>query len=134
MPTFDEALQRVRRDIAKGIGDVFGPFEESAVTVPENLEKLIADTQGSVVAVPWIYRCQHIGNFKGLLPTDRAIEMHGVTFVNFTQGEETPVFHRYVDWLGVVNQLGLEVSWRVPVDEEQYREGRSRLPEWEPTK
>ena len=131
MPSFQEALQSVRQDIGKGIGEVFGPFEEDAVTVPENLEKLIADSQGGVVAVPWIYKCQHIGNFKGLLPTDRKIEMHGVTFVNYTQDEANPMFHRYVDWLGVVNQLGLEVSWRVPVDEEQYREGRRRLREWD---
>jgi hypothetical protein len=131
MPTFEDALQRVRGDIGKGVGEVFGPFDEAAVTVPEGLEHLIADTEGAVVAVPWIYSCRHIGNFKGLLPTDRPIEMHGVTFVNFTEGEDTPVFHRYIDWLGVVNQLGLEVSWRVPVDEDQYREGRRRMREWD---
>jgi len=121
MPGFDQAKRNVQRDIEKGIGHIFGPFEESAVSIPEELEKhLLELNEATVVAVPWIYKCQHIGIFQDLLPTHRAIEMHGVTFVNYSQDGDNPVFHRYVDWLGVMNQLGLEVNWRVPIEEEDY--------------
>jgi len=47
------------------------------------------------------------------------LEIHGVTFVDNRKDEVA--LYRYVDWMGVATQLGLEVSWRVPVDEVQYR-------------
>jgi len=122
MPNFEQALESVRKDIGKGIAEVFEPNGASPVSVPEELARVLEGTEAAVVAVPWVYRCVHTGDFQNLVPTYREIEMHGVTFVNYSQDENNPVFHRYVDWLGVVNQLGLEVSWRVPIEEEQYRD------------
>jgi hypothetical protein len=120
MPRFEKALEDVQRDIASGIEKVFAPAEGSIVEPPPELVAHLEGTEAAVVAVPWVYRCVHVGDFQKLLPTGREIEMHGVTFVNYTQGEENPTFHRYVDWLGVVNQLGLEVSWRAPIEEHEY--------------
>lgn len=124
MPSFEDAQRDVREDIAAGIGTIFGPYEDSKVRVPDELDGPINHQEGDVITVPWIYEAEHNGDFQGLLPTFRLIEVHGVTVVNYSKDAEKPTFHRYVDWLGVVNQLGLVVSWRVPVDEPQYREGK----------
>ena len=56
----------------------------------------------------------------GIRPTNNPLEIHGVTFV-VDRGGEPPQLYRYVDWMGVATQIGLEVSLRVPLDEEQYR-------------
>jgi hypothetical protein len=77
--------------------------------------------------VPWIYYRRHDGDFQGMVRTERNVDIHGVTFVD-NRGDET-VLHRLVDWTGVLTQVVVEVSWRVPVNEEQYRANRRRLRE-----
>jgi hypothetical protein len=132
MPNFEDAKKAVREDIEAGIGSIFGPYDDSKVTFPVELERLLAHHVGDAIAVPWMYEAEHNGDFQGLLPTFRVIQVHGVTIVNFSKSTEKPTLHRYVDWLGVVNQLGLVVSWRVPVDEPEYRGGKDRYRELHP--
>ncbi len=47
-----------------------------------------------------------------------------MTIVDNRKGET--MLRRYVDWIGVIAQLGLDNSWRVPVTEAEYRAGRDR--------
>jgi hypothetical protein len=124
-----EVLELVQDDVLYGLRTMFSPDgkPEDAVVVNPNLDDdgvLIGNER--IWAVPWIYSCVHDINpdsegrgFLGMFRTDRRLQIHGVTFVDNRRGE--PLMHRYVDWMGVANQLGLEVSTRVPVDEAQYR-------------
>ena len=118
----EEALRIVRYDIQHGLGHMFGPrgLQEESVIVNPDLDDA-EESIGSTVlsAVPWIYRCVHDGDCEGLFQTGMELEIHGVTFVDNRKDEVA--LYRYVDWMGVATQLGLEVSWRVPVDEVQYR-------------
>ena len=80
----------------------------------------------AVVAVPWTYLCKHTGDFQGLFPTGRDIQIEGTTLVD--SRESPTVLHRFVDWMGLAAQLGLEVSWRIAVTEEEYAFGREHEP------
>jgi hypothetical protein len=79
-----------------------------------------------VAAVPWTYHCLHNGNFQELFPTGRELFIQGMTLVDSRRGD--PQLHRYVDWAGVYVQLGLEVSSRIPVTEDEYALGRALTP------
>jgi hypothetical protein len=124
-----EIAQIVKEDVVYGLQGVFGrrvEFDEEPVIVNPALDDGDAEQPiQSLTAVPWIYRCLHDGDFQGLFRTGKELEIHGVTFVDGRGGSQ--MLHRYVDWMGVVNQLGLDVSWRVPVDEDQYRRVRDQL-------
>jgi hypothetical protein len=119
MPRFDDARERVERDVVKGLGDTFAPIGDPAISVQHDYRERMGDSE--VVPVGWIYRCRHSGDFQGLFPTNRELEIHGMTVVDYTRDRERPMFHRYVDWLGVITQLGLSVSWRIPVTEDEHR-------------
>jgi hypothetical protein len=123
----EEIVNIIRGDVENGLQGMFGrraEFSEQPVIVNPELDDGEQPFQ-SLAAVPWVYRCAHDGNFQGLFPTGKELEIHGVTFVDNRGGQQQ--LYRYVDWLGVVNQLGLDVSWRVPVDEAQYRSIRDRI-------
>jgi hypothetical protein len=119
----DESFAIVRQDLVEGLGKTFAPMEgDDSVAVAKWFadEEVIANER--VAAVPWSYRSRHTGDFQGLLPTNRPLLVEGVTFVDRRRDEV--VLHRYVDWAGVIQQLGLDVSWRVPTTEEEYEFGR----------
>ena len=133
----DDVVAQVRDDVLTGLGAMFVPNPDADpqfVVHPEfEDEGLIGNER--VAVVPWIYYGLNNRSradrgpdpdppyvFEDLFRSDDAVEIHGVTFVDNREGE--PMMHRYVDWLGVATQLGLEVSWRVPVDEDHYRSGR----------
>jgi len=129
MPKFDDAAELVRLDVEEGIGSIFLPQFEDAFRVDDVLDgdHFHTDAEPEVIAVPWIYEGVHTGDLQGLFPTGRAVTIFGVTFVDDRGAER--LFHRHVDWLGVFTQLGLELNWRVPVDEDEYRTGRKILKE-----
>jgi len=121
----DESFTIVQKDIIAGLGAAFEAVNErddsDAVRVADRFRDEEVITNEAVTAVPWVYRCRHTGDFNGLFPTGRLLEVKGVSFVDRRGGEL--LLHRYVDWEGVIAQLGLSVSWRVPVTEEEYRRG-----------
>jgi hypothetical protein len=123
-----EIFSIVADDVVSGLGPMFGSrLSGSSVAVHPDFaeEELIGNDDLAVV--PWIYYCRHDGDFQGMVRTERDVDIHGVTFVD-NRGDET-VLHRLVDWTGVLTQVGVEVSWRVPVNEEQYIANRRRLRE-----
>jgi hypothetical protein len=124
----EEIFSTVANDVVNGLGRMFGGrLDGTSVAVHPAFanEELIGNEQ--IAVVPWIYYGRHDGDFQGMVRTERDVDVHGITFVD-RRGDDL-VLHRLVDWMGVITQLGVEVSWRVPVDEEQYRANRDRLRE-----
>lgn len=127
----DESFAIVQRDIVAGLGEVFTAVKADdgddvdAVRVADRFRDEEVITNELVAAVPWVYSCRHTGDFNGLFRTGRSLEIKGVTFVDRRDGQV--MLHRYVDWEGVIQELGLSVSWRVPVTEEEYLAGRERV-------
>lgn len=117
----------VTHDVVDGLKDTFTQRDEDTadsfrVNVRfEEEEEFIGDNR--IVAVPWTYYCRHTGDFHGLFRTGRELQIEGVTLVDYRTG--VTLLHRYVDWAGVIVQLGLEVSGRIPVTEEEYEFGRA---------
>jgi hypothetical protein len=121
----DESFSVVDDDITNGLGDIFEPISSRAVSVAQAFRDTETITNTEITAVPWTYQCRHVGDFNGIFPTGRNLEIQGVTFVD-NRGGRT-LLHRYVDWAGVFTQLGMAVSARVSVTEEEYAFGRDRL-------
>lgn len=133
----DEIFELVAKDITDGLGTMFAGIEEDTPVIPHpafDEARVVGNEE--VAAVPWVYRCVHTGNFNGLFKTGRRLDIHGVTLVDnrprFADPPRPTVCYRYVDWMGVATQLGLEVSWRVPVDEDQYSAVLAELHDAEP--
>jgi hypothetical protein len=120
----DETFALAREDVTAGLSSIFAPLEgaDEVFGVREGLDEQEVITNASTAAVPWVYHCRHVGTFQGLVPTGRALRIDGVTVVD-RSGDE-PLFYRYIDWTGVIAQLGLMVSTRIPVTEEEYRAAR----------
>jgi predicted ester cyclase len=119
------AFKMVMDDVVAGLAGTFSPREEDDIEpfrVAERFKEADVISNASVVAVPWSFSCRHTGDFHGLFRTGRDLQIEGMTLVDSRGG--APMLHRYVDWLGVIAQLGLEVSGRIPVTEAEYEFGR----------
>ncbi len=112
-----DSFNTVQDDLRIGLGDIFAAETDDAFRVVDDLRDEEAITNGAIFAVPWIYEGRHVGDFQGLYPTGRMLRIEGVTLVD----QRTGLLRRYIDWAGVISQLGLDVSWRIPVTEEEYR-------------
>ena len=129
MPISDDSFTTVMNDVVAGLADSFTPrHAEDDDEEPFRMNKYFKDVPAisneQVVAVPWTFLCKHTGDFHCLFPTGRDVTIEGITLVDSRNGDTT--LHRYVDWLGLTVQLGLEVSWRVAVTEDEYEFGRER--------
>jgi hypothetical protein len=109
----------VQDDLRQGLGHIFETETDDAVRVTDDLREEETIGNGTIFAVPWVYEGRHVGDFQGLYPTGRMLRIEGVTLVDQRGGET--LLRRYVDWASVIGQLGLHVSWRIPVTEEEYR-------------
>jgi hypothetical protein len=124
MPIESEAsFDTVMKDVAAILGDSFSPRhaeddDEPAFRVSKHFKGAEVISNDQVAAVPWTYLCKHTGDFQCLFPTGRDVTIEGLTLVDSREGET--VLHRYIDWMGLASQLGLEVSWRVAVTEAEY--------------
>jgi hypothetical protein len=120
MPTIkdDNTFGLVKGDILDVIGNVFTSDDDDAFDVADEFRDSETIRNTDLIAVPWTYRCYHTGDFQGLFPTWRELTIEGVTVID-TRGA-APMLRRYIDWLGVLTQLGVDVSLRLPVTEEEY--------------
>jgi len=118
----------VKQDVVGGLEKAFSPRDDdadSAFVVAEHFgeeKEFIGNDR--IAVVPWTYFAVHTGDFQCLFRTGRDILIKGVTLVDH-RGEGDPLLHRHVDWAGVMTQLGLVVSGRVLVNEEEYEYGRT---------
>lgn len=109
----DRAVALAREDIEAGVG--------RWLPASSDLEVSLAGPVGdsAFTAVRWVHRGTNTGvddPFLGLAPTGDEVEVHGVTLVE-DGGEGGAVFHRFVDWVGVFDQLGMAVGGRLAVSE-----------------
>jgi hypothetical protein len=118
-----EIIQLVGTDVTEGLKAMFEPTD--GFRVREAFEGGIGDDV--VAAVPWEYDCSHTGDFQGVFPTGRPMRIEGLTIVD--QRGDQPAFTRYIDWTAVFGQLGMTVSTRVAVGEDEYRFGLDRIKE-----
>jgi hypothetical protein len=121
-PSFAVVMDDVITGLGGGFSPRWDPADRDSFVVSKHFKEEDVIGSESVVAVPWTYYAAHTGDFECLFRTGREVTIEGMTFVD-TRRDET-VLHRYVDWIGVVTQLGLEVSWRIPVTEDEYAYGR----------
>ncbi|MEO7428419.1 MAG: hypothetical protein ABIY48_03455 [Acidimicrobiales bacterium] len=122
-PTEAEAL--VARDTELGLADAFAPTEGFRVVRPAERDELaMADgseepiTNGQATAVAWTWSGVHKERSERIpyTPTGRDVEVHGLTVVT-EASDGSPRFHRYVDWLSALAQIGVTLSDRPVFDE-----------------
>lgn len=109
----DRAIALAREDIDGGVGRWLPASAELQV----ELSGQVGDS--AFTAVRWVHRGTNTGTddpFLGLAPTGDEVEVHGITLVE-DRGDGEPVFHRFVDWVGVFDQLGMAVGGRLTVSE-----------------
>jgi hypothetical protein len=111
-------VQLVREDVAGGVGRWLPPDEGVELEIGVTGEA--TGPEGTpFTTVQWVHRGRNQGDddpFIGLARNGVELEVHGVTLVE-DRGADDPLFHRYVDWVGTFDQLGLAVSARLPVSE-----------------
>lgn len=110
----NDLTELVATDVRLGLGDAFDlsteglqPLDSFAAS-----DEPIASSAHDVLA--WQWEGRHIGTLAGVPPTGRSVVVQGVTIVDH-RGDE-PWFHRFVDWLGVFDQLGAVLVTRPAVD------------------
>jgi hypothetical protein len=132
MPVDDDrvrdAVERVLTDVPLAFEDQLSPPDPGAAPdVRIDLHDALDLEEGqmyassdAVVVVPWVYSCAHTGYFLGVPPTRMPLELRGATFVDVRNAERDEwMYHRYVDFLGALNQIGVSVSVRPALTEEQ---------------
>lgn len=114
-------LEAVAADIAGGFEGVFSSGEFRRELHGSDLdENEVFATAKELVAVPWVYRCRHIGDFLGVPPTFIEIELRGATFVRVVSPDPKEWdYFRYIDYVGALHQLGVTTTSRpaLTVDE-----------------
>ena len=71
-----------------------------------------------MVAVEWAFAGVHSrADFNGLRASGRNVDVRGITLFQAVdvEGGQRLGFRRYVDWARVFAQLGLTLSWRIPL-------------------
>src|SRR4051812_40374217 len=134
MPENDQrtkAMDNVRSDIINAFADSLTPDNDaggfrielsrgdrdSEGALPPDV---VVATSDEVVAVPWVYPCVHIGEFLGVAPTFIRFELSGVTFVPTAGASDNWKYHRYIDFLYALQQMGVTLT-RPTLTSEEYR-------------
>jgi hypothetical protein len=119
-------LEAVGEDVTRGYEAALSPRgggDAFAIGLEDSgLEPMQSFAQSDeLVAVPWRYSCTHTGDFLSIPATFVSLELEGVTFVHVRSGERDDWdFHRYVDYLGALQQIGVSMSVRPALEEEEY--------------
>ncbi len=111
------AAELVQRDVELALAEVFEPVDGGGFAL---LDPVLVDrpiTNELMTAVPWRWTGKHTGR-SALLPyqsTGRPVTVEGTTLV--TEGEDgEPLFHRHVDWVGALGQIGITLTDRPVFD------------------
>ena len=110
----DRLYELVAADVAAGVGAIFENVDGglSALDTFGRVDEPIASSTHDVL--PWMWEGRHVAPLAGIPPTGTLVQVRGVTIVE--RGDEEPRFHRFVDWLGVFQQLGASLVTRPPVE------------------
>jgi len=114
MPEIDAAEELVRQDVEQGIGGWLNSAADVDLAGFRVLEPFVGDpisnAETGTVAVPWAWVGRHEGEVMGYLPTGNVVEVRGISVVRDT--DDGPAFSRFVDWVGVLAQIGVSFTTR----------------------
>lgn len=114
--TIDQLALRdlVADDVQAGLGEVFALSDEGLGLLDSlgDLDEPLGSEHHDVL--PWQWSARHVGVLAGIPPTGREVVIRGLTVVEWRDGE--PWFHRFIDWLGLFDQVGAALVTRPPVD------------------
>jgi hypothetical protein len=134
MPFSEKILSTAATQVGQDIDQFFrkffrpepdgGAFTIEIPGVEISAAELLASSS-SVVAVPWRYHGVHVESFLGVPATGRTVDLQGATFVLMKSEDENDwAYVRYIDYLGMLNQLGVSMDSRpafMPADFEEVR-------------
>lgn len=112
--------------------DIRGGFEgvlEASAPTPFAFElegsaleaKDIAAVSDSLVVVPWVFHCTHVGSFLGVPATFVDLDLRGATFVHVDGTDSNAwLMYRYIDYAGALQQMGVSIVQRPVLSPEQY--------------
>jgi hypothetical protein len=107
------AKEQVQSDIVDTFTGVLQPQEGRTFEYglhDSTLEDDIAvATSAQLIAVPWRFPCTHVGKFLDIPATNVDFELHGTTIVDI---RGVWLYHRYIDWLGALHQIGVTTATR----------------------
>lgn len=112
------AADLVQRDVEMALAEVFDAGDGGGFQLTHPVLKDRPITNELMTAVPWTWTGTHTGR-SALLPyqrTGRTVTVEGITLI--TEGEDgEPQFHRHVDWVGALGQIGITLTDRPVFDE-----------------
>ena len=103
--TDDPIVALVTADLFPALAATFEPVAKFPFSPAEGLPNVIEGSDGTAV-VAWEYRGKE--RLNPLVPRDfpeRVVIVRGITVV--VNPKKDPRFHRYIDWAGVYDQLGM---------------------------
>src|SRR5665213_1161116 len=104
----------VAMDVEQGIGRYFAATD-GFIPLPGFTESGPISND-RYTAQMWEYRGVHSAAFQGISATGNPVVVRGVTVVDGRDSND-PKFHRYIDWLEVMGQIGLTSTARPAVAE-----------------
>jgi len=109
---YQESVDRVRTDVVDGLRGLLAPRDgyDDGFELQTRFVESGPIANESFSTVVWRYHGSDVEGFAGAAPTGHPVEVDGVTLVDLSA--DPPLFHRYVDWNGVMAQLGFTASWR----------------------
>lgn len=101
----DEIVHLVADDVTAGLGGVFEPTEGGGLMPLDSFGPLDAPIASDThAALPWQWQGAHVGEIAGIPATGTDVVLRGVTIID-RSGDDV-LFHRFIDWLDVLQQLG----------------------------
>jgi SnoaL-like polyketide cyclase len=121
----EQILNTIDADITACFKGQFRPREFAKDLEDAGLqEERTFATSDVLVVVPWVMRGAHVGEFLGVPPTHLEVEMRGTTFVRVPETNSADagrwMYFRYIDYLGVLQQLGVTTTNRPALTPEQF--------------
>lgn len=107
MISSNQALDAVTEDVQTALGHLLvdGDGFSLARGFEEFSDQPLTNPDSTVVVVPWRWQGTNAGGLFDLEPTGRPVVVLGTTIV--TEGEETLLLQRFVDWHDVMLQAGI---------------------------
>jgi hypothetical protein len=131
MPVDDGTVELARTLVEEDVVRCFGEVLEAAGEFRIGLEGLVSSdgvtTSDSAVSIPWSYPCRHTGRFLDVDPTLIELELRGMTFVQVDGESDGWKYHRFVDFIGALHQIGVTTTSRPMLTTDDY-EAWDRVP------
>jgi hypothetical protein len=114
--SIDDVVSQVVDDLRAGLGDWLRQEGDDSPAVRIELAEADASPEEVVtasdgfVALPWTCTGQHVGPLLGVPATFLPLEVRGITVVDTRPDREAWRYHRSIDFLSVLHQLGVGVG------------------------